>query len=98
LQVPAPAFEFVNDAKSMVQLAYRGATSLLAMSELSVKEAAELVHRSLHTVYRWRRQGVNIRDRDTILQHSRLQDIRARGKARERLRQSLPDTGKSVIS
>jgi hypothetical protein len=79
----------MNDAKSMVQLTERGATSPLEMSELRVQEAAKIVGRSLHTVYRWRRRGVNVGDREAILEYSRLHDIRARGKAREALRQRL---------
>jgi hypothetical protein len=63
------------------------------MSELRVEEAAKIVGRSVHTVYRWRRRGVNVGDREAILEYSWLQDIRARGKAREALRQRLQTPG-----
>jgi len=53
------------------------------MSELSIKEAAELTCKSTDTIYRWKRKGVNIGDRAEILEYSQVQDIRARGKARE---------------
>jgi hypothetical protein len=66
---------------------------LEAVSELRVEEAAKIVGRSVHTVYRWRRRGVNVEDREAILEYSRLQEIRARGKAREALRRRLEAAG-----
>jgi hypothetical protein len=55
--------------------------------------AGKAVRKSLHTVYRWRRRGVNVGDREAILEYSRLQDARARGRARKAFRQRLEAPG-----
>ncbi|PWT83892.1 MAG: hypothetical protein C5B58_05700 [Acidobacteria bacterium] len=63
------------------------------MSGLRVEEAAKIVGRSLHTIYRWRRRGVNVADRDALLQYSSLQEMRSRGKTRQAFRRRLDGAG-----
>lgn len=56
------------------------------MANLTILEASRLVGRSRDTIYRWQRDGVDITDRNELLNFSARQDYRARGAARQNCR------------
>jgi len=48
---------------------------------MSISEAAKLVGKSVKTIRRWQRSGVNVFDEAALREHSDFMDIRSRGKA-----------------
>jgi hypothetical protein len=53
------------------------------MADLTIEQAATIVGRSVHTIYRWKRNGLDVTNRAELLEFSQIQDARARGKAYE---------------
>jgi len=56
------------------------------VASLAIEEAAATTGRSVHTVYRWQRSGIDVTDRAELLSYSELQDHRARGSAFQKSR------------
>jgi hypothetical protein len=46
---------------------------------LSIKEAAQLVRKSARTIKAWRAEGIDVTNREELIEHSELKDVRARG-------------------
>jgi hypothetical protein len=49
---------------------------------LSVEQAAELVGKSVATIWRYKRAGVDVTNRDALLQYSQVKNAKAVGAAR----------------
>jgi hypothetical protein len=52
------------------------------MSKLSIEQASELVGKSVATIWRYKRAGVDVTDRDALLQYSQVKNTKAVGAAR----------------
>lgn len=62
---------------------------------MTVQEAATLLGKSVDTIYRWQRKGINVHDEAELLKHCERMAIQSKGKARTHNLRNI-DAGKPI--